>query len=222
MSEPGSSPASTQSRERPGSTGPSFASGQASPASKDSPSSSAIAPCQQSDSNFSLILALLRATQWPANMLRRKSVSSADPLQSGYFNFGPKASSPHELTQATLTMQDFVCKLNASLRALMPQATWNAVCVGWNTLSGMCRDSGNQPGSMNHTFCVGDFKGGALWLKHAWQCCSFPPGRPGGQRRHRGHFLPPHELPLSPLAPNYAVHGRAVGDHCLHPCRWPT
>lgn len=112
-------------------------------------------------------------------MLRRKSVSSSDPVHSGYFNFGPKASSPQELTQATLTMQAFVCKLNASLRAIMPQATWNAVCVGWNTLSGMHRDSGNQPGSMNHTFCIGDFKGGALWLEnmHGGAAASLPGGQ---------------------------------------------
>eukprot|EP00439_Symbiodinium_sp_Y106_P052356 s6332_g7.t1 len=58
-------------------------------------------------------------------------------------------------------------------------ATWNAVCVGWNTLSGMHRDSGNQPGSMNHTFCVGDFKGGALWLEntHGSAAASLPEGQ---------------------------------------------
>jgi len=94
-------------------------------------------------------------------------VTSSNSSQSGYFNFGPKASCPTTLTQATLAMQDFVKQLNAFLLRVLPQATWNSICVGRNTVSQMHRDSGNQAGTMNHTFCLGSFSGGELWLEDA-------------------------------------------------------
>ena len=137
MSEPGSSLASTQSRERPGSAGPHFASEQA--------------PCQQSasatDGNFSLILQLLRATQWPANMLRRKSVSSVDPLQSGYFNFGPKASSP-PLLSGEHWRRFRSCRVLSSAREgehpiVSPVVTWSPCRL---------RTVGARPGLLEPTF----------------------------------------------------------------------
>ncbi|CAE7211512.1 SLC24A2 [Symbiodinium sp. CCMP2592] len=37
----------------------------------------------------------------------------------------------------------------------------------WNTLSDFHKDSGNERGSLNHTFTVGTFAGGQLWLEDA-------------------------------------------------------
>ncbi|CAE7223759.1 SLC24A2 [Symbiodinium sp. CCMP2592] len=64
-------------------------------------------------------------------------------------------------------MQDFVLRLNSVFKELLPQASSNAICVGRNTLSDFHRDSGNQTGSLNHTFTLGTFTGGQLWLEDA-------------------------------------------------------
>ena len=114
---------------------------------------------------FTSILQLLRTAKWPEDTSQRASVSTTNSVQSGYFNFGPRSSRPNTFTQATSAMQDFVRQLNSLLLKALPDATWNAVCVGRNTESAMHRDSGNKPGTMNHTFCVGSFSGGGLWLE---------------------------------------------------------
>ena len=114
---------------------------------------------------FTSILQLLRTAKWPEDTSQRASVSTTNSVQSGYFNFGPRSSRPNTFTQATSAMQDFVRQLNSLLLKALPGATWNAVCVGRNTVSAMHRDSGNKPGTMNHTFCVGSFSGGGLWLE---------------------------------------------------------
>ena len=114
---------------------------------------------------FTSILQLLRTAKWPEDTSQRASVSALNSVQSGYFNFGPRYSCPNTLTQATSAMQDFVRQLNSLLLAALPGATWNSVCVGRNTVSAMHRDSGNMPGTLNHTFCVGSFSGGGLWLE---------------------------------------------------------
>ncbi|CAE7194532.1 SLC24A2 [Symbiodinium sp. CCMP2592] len=137
--------------------------GKAPPVPNNSPLSG-LDPCQQSASmdasKFSSLLQLLQGAQWPDSVLQRKSVSSANPTQS-------RASSPQHLTHATLAMQAFVQQLNAAIKGLLPQVSWNAICIGRNTLSDFHRDSGNQQGSLNHTFSLGTFAGGQLWLEDA-------------------------------------------------------
>ncbi|CAE7710295.1 SLC24A2 [Symbiodinium sp. CCMP2592] len=70
-------------------------------------------------------------------------------------------------TKGSGKVPDFVLRLNSVFKELLPQASWNAICVGRNTLSDFHRDSGNQAGSLNHTFTLGTFTGGQLWLEDA-------------------------------------------------------
>ncbi|CAE7801527.1 SLC24A2 [Symbiodinium sp. CCMP2592] len=70
-------------------------------------------------------------------------------------------------TKGSGKVPDFVLRLNSAVKELLPQASWNAICVGRNTLSDFHRDSGNQAGSLNHTFTLGTFTGGQLWLEDA-------------------------------------------------------
>ena len=123
-------------------------------------------PCPQQEPAFEAMAAYLRGLDLPMTPQPRNAVVSCDAANSGYWNFGVTISDHSRLTAVTLTCPEAIRRLNAFLKPLWPEGSWNAVCVSRNAFSNPHRDSGNAPGSLNYTVGLGDYHLGELWLEN--------------------------------------------------------
>ena len=86
----------------------------------------------------------LRSLVWPPNPHPRNAVISCDSADSGYWNFGVRLSDHAALTSVTKALPHVAAHLNALLRQVWPQESWNALCVSHNAFSSPHRDSPPQ------------------------------------------------------------------------------
>ena len=114
------------------------------------------------------------------------------------------------LTRVTLALPELCRALNAFLRQLFPQETWNSVCVAHNIVTAAHRDTANVQGSSNLSVSLGDFTGGQLWLADAQ--ASVLRYVPALQRKIPGILLCTKENPTSFPAHTWHMTEPFVGD----------
>ena len=95
-------------------------------------------------------------TKWRAHAIDGSAHLAA------YYNLGAFSQSVRlGLTHATFQYQHLLCRLNAWLTMLFPLGTWSSICISHK----LHRDTSNEPGTLNYTVTLGDFKGGGLLLE---------------------------------------------------------
>ena len=101
--------------------------------------------------DFPSCLQALLSASWPPRVLPARSVTSAAPGESGYWNFGERVGNPSARSSVTDALPQLCASLNGSLCQLFPGETWNALCVSRNILTSPHKDTANLPGSSNLT-----------------------------------------------------------------------
>ena len=113
----------------------------------------------------------------------------------GCWNFGVSAMDDSGLTEVTQQLPDVITALNALLRQVWPDASWNTVCARKNCMLPPCKDGVNVPKSPRYTLSLGDFQGGQLWLADPQGDCLRD--IPGLREAMRGELVLTHNSPFS-------------------------
>ena len=115
--------------------------------------------------DFKSCLQALLSASWPPRVLPARSVTSAAPGESGYWNFGVRLGNPSARSSVTDALPQLCASLNGFLCQLFPGETWNALCVSRNILTSPHKDTANLPGSSNLTVGIGSYSDGGLWVE---------------------------------------------------------
>ena len=115
--------------------------------------------------DFQSCLQALLSASWPPRVLPARSVTSAAPGESGYWNFGVRIGNPSARSSVTDALPKLCASLNGFLCQLFPGETWNALCVSRNILTSPHKDTANLPGSSNLTVGIGSYSDGGLWIE---------------------------------------------------------
>ena len=103
-------------------------------------------------------------------MAKTASKEAAKEKADAYFNLGAFAFNGGRrrgLFLRTSQFSEAIQYLNAFLRFHFPAGTWPSICVSHNVRTILHTDSGNEPNSSNHTVSLGNFAGGAVWMRTA-------------------------------------------------------
>ena len=147
------------------------------------------------NSIFDKCLDVLRSASWPAMGACRGNATLESCVDVGCWNFGVSAMDDSGLTEVTQQLPDVITALNALLRQVWPDASWNTVCVRKNCMLPPCKDGVNAPKSPRYTLSLGDFQGGQLWLADPQGDCLRD--IPGLKEAMRGRVVLTHNSPFS-------------------------